>query len=79
MRSNVIEQVPRGANSFLDVAQNIFARIELRFLRKVADPDSVCRPGFPEEILNDARHDLQQRAFAGSVGADQPDFCSREK
>jgi hypothetical protein len=62
------------AHPLLDVAEDGFGRVELRFLRQVPHPHPFGRPGLPEEVLDHAGHDLQEGALAGAVGADQPDL-----
>src|SRR6185312_9349533 len=55
------------AETLGDIAGDILARIELRLLLQVANGGAFRRPGLAAEILFDARHDLEQRRFAGAV------------
>ena len=74
-----LEQIAGCAHPFFHISEDILGRIELRLLRQVTDLHAFCRPGFAQKIGDHAGHDFQQRAFAGAVGADQPDLCAREK
>ncbi len=60
--------------AFHDVLAHRFFRIELRLLRQIADADAGRGPGFAGIIGVDARHDAQQRRFAGAVDAEHADL-----
>ena len=70
----------------LDVANRLFhhfahglARIELRFLRQVADIQLRHRPRFTVELGVDTRHDFQQGGLARAVEAEYADLRAREE
>ena len=68
------EQCPRGCDRFLDVAEHVLVRVELRLLLQQADGEAVGEPGLAVEVLVLAGHDPQQRAFAGAVAAQHADL-----
>ncbi|KAF1858260.1 hypothetical protein Lal_00014761 [Lupinus albus] len=56
-----------------------FLRIELRFLRQVADVQARHRARFALDVGVDAGHDLQQRRFPRAVQAQHADLRAREE
>ena len=56
------------------VLADCLVRIELRFLLQVADARALRGPGLAAEVGIEARHDLQQRRFAGAVDAEHADL-----
>ena len=51
-----------------------FVRIQLRFLRQIADADAGLRPCLALDVGIHARHDFQQGGFARAVQAEDADF-----
>ena len=68
------EHRPDGSHRRLDVAPHVLGGIQLGLLRDMADPDAFGRPRLAQEILVLARHDPEQTALAGAVGAEDTDF-----
>ena len=68
------EECPGGGDGFFDVAEDVFVRIEMGFLREQADGEAVGEFGGAVEVLIEAGHDLEQRAFAGAVAAEDADL-----
>ena len=68
------EQCPRGGDRFLDVAEDVFIRVEVRLLLQEADGEAFGELGLAVEVLIDAGHDPQQRALAGAVAAQDADL-----
>ena len=56
-----------------------FFRIQLRFLRQVADVQARHRACFALDVGVDACHDFQQGGFAGAVQAQHADLGAREE
>ena len=61
------------------VAQHVLAGVELRLLRQVADAHALGRPGLADEVLELARHDLEQRRLARAVQAHHADLGAGEE
>ena len=59
-----LEQV---AEAFLDGFAHRLRRVELRFLRQVADVQAGHRACFALDVGVDAGHDFQQSRFTGAV------------
>ncbi len=74
-----VQQCLDVGDAFLDVAPNVFACIQFRFLRQVTDVNARLRPGFTVELLVDARHDAQQGRLAGAVQAQHADLGAGEE
>ena len=68
-----------AAEAFHHDAAHVLVRIELRFLRQVADLDAGLRARFAFEVGVYAAHDLEQRRFAGAVQAEHADLGAGEK
>ena len=49
-------------------------RIQLWFLRKIADSHAFSGPSFPCEVFVHTGHDFHQCGFTGAVHANYPDF-----
>ena len=80
--ADLVEAVVRllhVADAFLDRLAHGLVRIELRFLRQVADLDARAGRGLALDILVHAGHDLQQRRFAGAVQAQHADLRAGEE
>ena len=71
--------IDRFLNAFLDVAADILFRVELGFLRQVADLDVRLRACLTQNLGIDARHDLEQSRFPGPVQPEHADLRAREK
>ena len=69
----------RAAETFHHDAAHVLVRIELRFLRQVADLDAGLRARFAFEVGVDPAHDLEQRGFARAVEAEHADLGAGEK
>ncbi len=54
-------------------------RVQLRFLRQVADLDAWLRTGFTFDVCIDAGHDAQQGGLTGTVETQHTNFCAREE
>jgi hypothetical protein len=54
-------------------------RVQLRFLRQVADIQVRHRDRFADDVRVDAGHDFKQRRFSRTVLAQHADFGAREK
>ncbi len=67
------------ADRFLDYFTHRLVRVQLRFLRQVANVDVGHRTGFAVEFLVDARHDPQQGRFTGAVQAEHANLGAREE
>jgi len=74
-----VEQRLDFGNAFLDVTLHVFRRVEARLLRQEADADAVGRIRFADELVVLAGHDLQQRALARAVEAEDADLRAGEK
>ena len=59
-----LQQRARLGDPLLDDVLHRLRRIELRLLLQEADRDAVGRERFADEVVIEARHDLQQRALA---------------
>ena len=77
--SNRFRSVARRRDAFLDVAEDVLRGIELRLLRQEADRDAGGRQRLADEIRVLAGHDLQQRALAGAVQAEDADLGAGKK
>ena len=66
---------PRG-DRFLNVALDVFIRVEIGFLRQISCNKSVGQSSRTVKILVGTRHDPQQRTFTRTVGSEHSDFCA---
>ena len=57
-----------------DIAAHVERRVELRLLRQIADPRALGDEALARIFLVGARHDAQQRRFAGAVDAQNADL-----
>lgn len=73
------QQVASFAEAVHDVFDHVFGGVQFRFLFKIADPDTIGRPGFAVKFPVDAGHDFQQGGFAGAVNAQHADFGTGQK
>ena len=78
-RVELIEQRADLDGAFFDVALDVLRWIESRFLGQVADRDAGSRKRFAEKRRVVARHDLQERALAGAVQAEDANLRARQK
>ncbi len=81
-RVHFVETLQR-ANHFRDgffhrLTHGVF-RVQLRFLRQIADFDARLRASFPFDIFINAGHDAQQGRFTRAVQAEYANFGAREK
>jgi hypothetical protein len=67
-----------GDRFFNGLTHGVF-RVQLRFLRQVADFDARLRTGFTFDVGIDAGHDAQQGRFTGAVQTENTDFRAREE
>jgi hypothetical protein len=67
------------ADTFLDRLAHGVLRVEFRLLREVAHLDAGLRTRFADEVVVDARHDLQHGRLARAVQAQQADLRAREE
>jgi len=80
LHRDFVEAVELGAlllHRFVDVALHVLLGIEDGFLREKADARAFVRPRFALKFGVDARHDAEERRFAGAVGAEHANFCAR--
>jgi hypothetical protein len=68
------QQVALVLHRLLHVAAHVQRRVQLRLLRQVADARPLRRPRLAVEVGVQPRHDAQQRALAGAVGAHHADL-----
>ena len=66
-------------HAFLDAFAHGLFRIELRFLREIADLDARLRPRLAVVLGIDAGHDAQHGRFARTIHAEQADLGAGEK
>ena len=74
---DLVEPGEQGAglrHPLLDVAEHVLGGVEPRLLGEVADLGPLGGPGLADELLDLAGHDLQQRALAGAVEAQDADL-----
>ncbi len=79
---DLVEAVEQGAglgDPLLDVAEDVLGGIEARLLGEVADAGALGGPGLAAEVLDLAGHDLEQRALAGAVQAQDADLGAGEE
>ena len=69
-----LEQIAHGLYGEIDVFLYVLRRVKLRFLRQKADARALMRPRFALKIVIYAGHDLEQRRFPSTVGAEHPDL-----
>ena len=67
-----------GYRFFYGFANGVF-RVQLRFLRQVANLDARLRTGFTFDVCINAGHDAQQGGLTGTVETQNTDFCAREE
>ena len=67
------------AEAFLDVAAHVLVRIELGFLRQVADLDAGLRARFAVDLGIEAGHDAHERGLARAIEAEHADLGAREE
>ena len=67
-----------GYRFFNGFTHGVF-RVQLRFLRQVADLNARLRTGFTFDVCIDAGHDAQQGGLTGTVETQNTDFCAREE
>ncbi|MNQ01434.1 hypothetical protein D3C85_140940 [compost metagenome] len=67
------------AQARFDFLAHGFCRVQLRFLRQVADVQARHRHGFALDVGVDACHDFQQGRFAGAVQAQHADLRAWEE
>jgi hypothetical protein len=66
-------------DAFLHHFAHGLVRVELGFLRQIADLDAGLRPRFALEVGVDAGHDAQHRGLARAVQAEQTDLGAGEE
>ncbi len=71
------EERPCRGDGFFDIAEDVFVRVEMGLLFQEADGEAFGELGLAVEVLVDAGHDPQQRAFAGAVATEHADFRAR--
>jgi hypothetical protein len=69
-----VEQRLGLCHALENVAGDVLGRVELRLLRKVADPDALGRPSLTVDLGVDAGHNPHQRRLAGAVQAEHTDL-----
>src|SRR6266550_5959809 len=69
-----LEEIERRLHRDIDVLLYVLRRIELRFLGQISDACTFVRPRFALKVMIHARHDAEQRRFAGAVGAEDTDL-----
>ena len=67
------------AKSLLDIAAHILLRIELGFLRQVADLDTGLRARFTVDLGVQARHDAHEGRLAGAIEAKHANLGARKE
>ncbi len=67
------------ADRFLDHFTHGLGRVQLWFLRQIADVQVRHRTGFAVELGVDASHDFQQGGLTRTVEAEYPDLGAREE
>lgn len=67
-----------GYRFFNGFTHGVF-RVQLRFLRQVADLDARLRTGFTFDVCIDAGHDAQQGGLTGTVETRTPIFAPGKK
>ncbi len=78
-RVEPVDEALHVADAFADDRAHRLALVEQRFLRQVADLDARLRARLALDVLVDARHDLQQRRFAGAIQAEYADLGAGEE
>src|SRR2546430_2457293 len=63
-----------GSKGFVDDADAVRGGVEARILREKAEADAAGGKRLPKNAFVDTRHDAQQRALAGAVGAEHADL-----
>ncbi len=63
-----------GGDALHDIAANVERGVKLGLLRQIADPRAFGDEALAGELLVEARHDAEQRRFAGAVDAEHADL-----